>query len=442
MKSELYFVNLGLTYLFYMNNSYQSIRSSPRRSFLKKLAAGVGLSTLSVTPDSNAAPWPLAPLEGEAYWKQVRQQFGLRPGLIIMNAANLCPSPRVVSDAVYDGTQELDYDASFQNRKKYDELRHTLRTKLANYLHAELGEVTLTRNTSESNNTIVQGLPLKAGDEVVLWEQNHPTNLLAWQVQAKRHGFTVKVVSTPAQPTSPQDLIDPFLQAFTPNTKLLSFSHVSNSTGVALPNKLCQVAREKGILSMVDGAQSFGSTALNLPEMGCDFYTSSAHKWFMGPREMGILYVRKERIAELWPHVIGVGYDHYAPDDVERLSTLGQQDSAKLAAFISAVDFHEAIGQEAIAQRITTLASQLKEQLHTRFPQAKLITPVSEAMSGGVVVVQFPNQDNAQLFEQLYQQHQIACAPTGGLRFSPTVYNSPEEVDQVVEALATLVARE
>lgn len=423
-----------------MKNSYQpTSSSSPRRHFLKSMVAGIGLTALPIPFRSEASPLVSTALEGEAYWGQVRQQFGLRPKLILMNAANLCSSPRSVSEAVYAGTQDLDYDASFQNRAKFDDLRLELRTKLASYLNVNLEEITLTRNTSESNNTIVQGLPLKKGDEVVLWEQNHPTNLLAWQIQAERMGFTVKIVSTPENPASPQELIDPFVQAFTANTKLLSFSHISNTTGVALPNELCKLAREKGILSMIDGAQSFGSTVLDLQEIGCDFYTSSAHKWFMGPREMGILYMRKELVTDLWPHLVGAGYDGYAQDDIERLSVLGQQDSAKLAAFIKAVEFHEAIGQEVIAQRITMLASQLKEQLQKKFPQAKLVTPVSEDMSGGVVIVQFPDQDHAQLFGQLYEQYQIACAPTGGLRISPTIYNSLDEIVKVVDALSALV---
>jgi selenocysteine lyase/cysteine desulfurase len=423
-----------------MKNSYQP---TSRRRFLKKTLAGASLSALPVSlPAKDSLLFSADPVgEGEAYWQQIRQQFGLRPNLILMNAANLCPSPRAVSEAVYTGTQDLDYDASFHNRKKFGGLRTTLRSKLANYLNVSIEEITLTRNTSESNNTIVQGLPLKEGDEVVLWEQNHPTNLLAWQVQAKRTGFTVKVVSTPDNPASPQELIDPFVRAFTSRTRLLSFSHISNTTGVAMPNELCKIAREKGILSMVDGAQSFGSRKLDLAEIGCDFYTSSAHKWFMGPREMGILYVRQPLIAELWPHLVAAGYEKHALDDIERLSSLGQQDIAKIPAFSKAVEFHEAIGQEEVAQRISSLASQLKEQIQDRFPQAKLVTPAAKEMSGGVVIAQFPDQDHVQLFNQLYEQHQIACAPTGGLRFSPTVYNTPGEVNKVMDALSEVLVK-
>lgn len=425
-----------------MNATNQSSLSSSRRLFLKRTLAGASLSALpfSLRAKNSLLTLAYSVGEGEAYWRQIRQQFGLRPNLILMNAANLCPSPRAVSEAVYAGTQDLDYDASFHNRKKFGELRAELRSKLANYLNVSIDEITLTRNTSESNNTIVQGFPLKAGDEIVLWEQNHPTNLLAWQVQAKRTGFTVKVVRTPENPASPQELIDPFVQAFTSRTRLLSFSHISNTTGVAMPDELCKIAREKGILSMVDGAQSFGSRKLDLSAIGCDFYTSSAHKWFMGPREMGILYVRQPLVSKLWPHLVAAGYEKHTLDDIERLSSLGQQDIAKIPAFSKAIEFHEAIGQEQIAQRVSSLASQLKEQIQDRFPQAKLITPVAEEMSGGVVIAQFPDQDHAQLFNQLYEQYHIACAPTGGLRFSPTIYNTSEEVTKVMDALDTLIS--
>ncbi|MEO0334364.1 MAG: aminotransferase class V-fold PLP-dependent enzyme, partial [Bacteroidota bacterium] len=165
-----------------MKNSYSPSLASSRRRFLKKTLAGVSLSTVVTSLPAHASLRSLNSDENsEMYWEQVRQQFGLRPGLILMNAANLCPSPRAVSETVSSGMQDLDFDASFHNRKKFSDLRTELRQKLASYLNVEIGEITLTRNTSESNNTIVQGLPLKEGDEVVLWDQNHPTNLLAWQ---------------------------------------------------------------------------------------------------------------------------------------------------------------------------------------------------------------------------------------------------------------------
>lgn len=192
---------------------------------------------------------------------------------------------------------------------------------------------------------------------------------------------------------------------------------------------------------MIDGAQSFGSKAVDLRAIGCDFYSGSAHKWFMGPREMGILYVRKELVTELWPHLVGAGYDGHQLDDIERLSTLGQVDNAKLAAFTKAVEFHQMIGAEKIEQRIRTLANQLKEQVQNNFPQARLVTPVTEEMSAGVVIVQFPGQDHATLFKELYDQHQVACAPTGGLRLSPTIYNSPREITKVISAIDKLITR-
>lgn len=211
----------------------------------------------------------------------------------MMNAANLCPSPYPVIETVEQLTRDVDMDASFQNRGKFGELREKARTALAAHVGADPTEIAITRNTSESNNTVVNGLTLGAGDEVVIWDQNHPTNNTSWEVRAERMGFSVKKVATPPSPQSPEELVSVFADALSARTKVLSFTHVSNVSGVELPAKeLCRMARERGILTLVDGAQSFGAIHLDLHDMGCDFFSGSSHKWFVGPKEAGILYVR------------------------------------------------------------------------------------------------------------------------------------------------------
>ena len=151
---------------------------------------------------------------------------------------------------------------------------------MAKFIGVSKEEVTITRNTSESNSFVVNGLDLKAGDEVIIWDQNHPTNGIAWENRSKRYGFSVKKVSVPLAPTPSEELLNSFTKAITSKTKLISFSHISNTSGIALPAKaICAVAKEKGILTLVDGAQSFGMMDLDLKELGCDFYTASTHKW-------------------------------------------------------------------------------------------------------------------------------------------------------------------
>ncbi|MCB1018675.1 MAG: aminotransferase class V-fold PLP-dependent enzyme, partial [Acidobacteria bacterium] len=185
-----------------------------------------------------------------------------------MNAANLCPSPSAVAERVAELTADIDLDCSFQNRAKFAQLLEESRAKVAKQMGVTLDEIALVRNTSESNNIINNGVPLAAGDEVVLWEQNHPTNNVAWEVRARRFGITVKKVSTPAAPKSIDDLVEPFAQAIGPKTKVLSITHASNLTGVRLPAKeIITMAKGRGLYVHVDGAQSWGALNVNLREL-------------------------------------------------------------------------------------------------------------------------------------------------------------------------------
>ena len=382
--------------------------------------------------------------DDEALWQLVREQFAIRPGFTLMNAANLCPSPFPVSDAVVRYTRDIDTDASLQNRAKFDGMYEWASEALARYMGADADEVVITRNTTEGNNVVVSGADLRRGDEVVLWDQNHPSNNVSWDVQARRRGFTVIRVTTPIDPKSTYDLTAPFAEALTERTRVLSFSHVSNVSGVALPAKeLCAIASERGILTLVDGAQTFGSHVVNLHELGCDCYTGSAHKWFLGPKEGGILYVRRERAPEIWPLMVGVAWEERHALGARRFSTLGQRDDANHAAVGRTVEFLETIGNVPIEARVRSLATALKAAVAERIPAAEVLTPTGPVFSGGVVVFTVPGADLQAAFDRLYADHQVGCALMGTekqyLRFCPHIYNSMDEVHRVVEAVRSLV---
>ncbi|HEY7818716.1 MAG TPA: aminotransferase class V-fold PLP-dependent enzyme, partial [Vicinamibacteria bacterium] len=190
-------------------------REKSRRSFLTEVAAAA-----AVLPGAFRAPvakgsFAGSALDGEAYWGLVRAQFSFSEEKVPMNAANLCPSPRSVAERVTELTTDIDRDCSFNNRAKFEDLLESSRSKVAGQLGVSAEEIALVRNTSEANNTINNGISLEAGDEVLLWEQNHPTNNVAWDVRAKRFGLSVVRVSTPKVPRTAQDLIDPFVRAFT-----------------------------------------------------------------------------------------------------------------------------------------------------------------------------------------------------------------------------------
>lgn len=376
----------------------------------------------------------------ETYWDVVRNHFPFTEARVPMNAANLCPSIRAVSERVAELTRDVDVDCSFHNREKFAKLLEESRAKIAGQLGATADEIALVRNTSEANNIINNGLPLKPGDEVVLWDENHPTNNVAWDVRAARFGIAVKRVSAPAAPKRVDDLIGPFEQAITPRTRVLAITYLSNVSGIRLPVKqLCELARRRGLYVHVDGAQTWGALRINLRELGCDSYSASAHKWFLGPREVGLLYVRKERVPEIWPNTVAPGWGVDAEPDVvgaRKFESLGQREDARLAAMHTAAEFHEMIGPEKIEARVLELAGRLKSRIKDF--GLPLLTPLDSTMSGGVVVVRATADKGKQAYETLDRKWGIAGAATGGLRLCPHIYNTMAHIDKAAEGIQSV----
>jgi selenocysteine lyase/cysteine desulfurase len=347
----------------------------------------------------------------------------------------------MVNDAVEQAMRDVEGDVSSQNRSKYGAMLTELRQRLGGFLGADAGEIAVVRNTTEANNVIVGGVPLESGDEVVIWDQNHQTNNVAWDVRAARYGFTVRRVSVPPDPSDPGEILAAFERELTPRTRVLSFSDVSNMSGIRPPAaNLCRLGRDRGI--HVDGAQSFGLFDLDLHALGCDSYASSAHKWFMGPKEGGVLYVRAERIPDIWPGIVGVGWGSGGapPDGARKFETLGQRNDATIAGMAACLDFHEMIGQVLIQERVFELAARLKDQV-ARIPGAEAVTPRDPELSGGVVIFRFEGVSNGPLSSALYAEHRVAGASTGGMRLCPHVYNTFEDVDRAAAGLTELVPR-
>lgn len=376
----------------------------------------------------------------EQFWQLVKEQFTIDPRLIVLNAANLCPSPHSVRERLFQLSDDLNRDVSFQNRGKFSALRAEARQKIATYMGASADEIAIVRNTSEANSIIVGGLELTEGDEVVLFDENHPTNSVAWDVSAARYGFRVKRFSLSSPPESVEEVIDVVAGSLSANTKVLAFSEVSNVSGIRIPGKaVCRLAHERGIYVHVDGAQTFGALVVDLHEMGCDSYAASAHKWFVGPKEAGLLYVKQDRIDDIWPGVVGLGWGNEPQTTAagaRKFETLGQRDDAAIAAFGTTVDFLNLIGREKIEARVLELSKALKEEL-SLIPGVTLRTSMNPDLSGGVCISRLEGVDSRAVYSALYEKHGVVGAPTGGLRLCPHIYTTKADINKTVEAVRT-----
>lgn len=421
-----------------------------RRRFLGLAGVAVGASLGPLAAAERAFSRELGRLgplrrsrvpQDDGDWADVRAAFQLDKAT--MNTANLAPASAPARAALEAYTATVDRDPSFQNRGQFDTARRRTRERVAGFIGAEPGEVVLTRNTSEGNNFVVQGVDLGPGDEVLLTEHNHPSNREAWKVRSRRDGFEVTEVPVASPPSGPDELLADLQTATSDRTRVIAFSHVTNLGGCRYPaREICTWARERGILTLVDGAQTCGALALDLRDMSCDFYTASAHKWPCSPREVGLLYVRRESRGRLWPSVVSVGFREEG-DAPGRLEALGQRDDAAVAAFGSAVRFLQEIGAGAVEARVAALTDLLKEGL-TSLPGVRLYTPRDPAFSAGVVTFHMEGVDARRAFEWLYSERDIVGAPSGvedgGVRFSPHIYTSMEECRRAVAAVEEIVS--
>jgi isopenicillin-N epimerase len=413
-----------------------------RRDFTRLFAVG-GSAALFAHPEFAAAtPAPLATSLSpatDAFWDSVREQFVMPPDLAVINAANLCPSSRPVLEAMYGSTRDIDRDPSPNNRAKLYPAKEETRKRLASFLRVTPEEIIITRNTSESNNLVSSGLDLKAGDEVVIFHDNHPSNNVAWKEKAKRFGYTVTELPNPNPHPGPDYYIEAVKKGITSKTKVLAFTHLTSTVGDLMPAaEMCRVARERGVLSILDGAQSFGLLDVDLSVIQPDFYTGSAHKWPCGPKEAGVLFVSTRAQQRIWPSV----YSAYtgAVGLSKTFEGFGQRDDAAIVAFGETIAFQEKVGRANIEKRARELTQALITGLR-KIDGIQLWTHTAPERMAAVVSFLPGSLSVPKLSAALYERDKIACATRGGsdrggLRFSPHFYNTPAEIDRSLAAVA------
>jgi isopenicillin-N epimerase len=414
-----------------------------RRDFTRLLTLGGSAALLA---ESRLA-WP-APLQStperpdERYWGSVRDQFLMPRELAVLNAANLCPSPAPVLEAVYRNTKDIDNDPSFENRQKMQEGKEEARRLLARFLRVTPEEIVLTRNTSEANNLVSSGLDLKPGDEVLIFSDNHPSNGEAWRQKAKRFGYTISVINQPNPHPGADFYVDAVTRAITPRTRVIAFSHQTSTVGDMLPAAdLCRLARARGIFSLVDGASALGLIDLDLGAIQPDFYTGSAHKWPCGPKEVGLLYVNARAHQAIHPSVISAYPGAVGISRV--LEAMGQRDEPAIIGFGEALKFQDRIGRGVIEARSRALAQALIAGLR-KINGVDLWTHPDPSRSAAIVTFRPGSLDVRKLAAALYHNDRIGCATrTGsdrpGIRLSPHFYNTMAEVDRAVGAIGKYI---
>ena len=372
------------------------------------------------------------------------QDFGFSDNTVPMNAANLCPMPLAVIAAEARYARELDLDLSPATRGRIEALKEDARTRLAALLGTSADEIAIVRNTSEANNVIVQGMPLEPGDEIVLWDQNHPSNSVAWDVRAARSGCTVRRISVPTETGSMGEVIDFFLQALSDKTRVVSFTHISNITGFRTPvAEICAAIRQRkdNIHIHIDGAQTWGAVAFDLARVDCDSFCGSAHKWFMGPREVGLLFVRERHIGHIWPIIVSIpwGADaNAAPKGARKFDALGQRDDAAIASLGDAARLHETLTPAGVEKQSVSVAERLRAGLlDLALP---FVSSVNPQFSSSVIILKAAQDNAARLVTELLKDSGIITAAVGGLRMSPHVYNNADHVDRVITSVGRLRA--
>jgi selenocysteine lyase/cysteine desulfurase len=416
-----------------------------RREFARLLA--IGGAVPFVTPEiswAKSAKLPPTPSNpDEKFWLSVREQFVMPKELTMINAANLCPSSGPVLETLYRVTKDMDQDPSMENRAKLGDGREATRTQLAEFLRVTPEEIVITRNTSESNNLVSTGIDLKPGDEVLLTADNHPSNHTAWQEKAKRFGFTVIDVKVPSPHPGPEYYVEAFTKAITPKTKVISFTHLTSTVGDLFPAKeLCRLARERGILTLVDGAQSFGLFDVDLSDMQPDFYSGSAHKWPCGPKENGVLFINKTAQSKIWASIFSA---YPGRVGVSRtFEGFGQRDEPAMIAFGEALKMQTQIGRANIEKRSRELTTALIDGLK-KVDGVKIWTSPDPARRAAVLSFQPGSLDVRKLSAALYKNDHIGCATRGGqdrpgIRFSPHFYNTHADMDKAIAAIKRYVA--
>jgi selenocysteine lyase/cysteine desulfurase len=416
-----------------------------KRSFLKS-AGLIGLGSI-VEPGGltglieSVSNIPSAELaEDENFWKKIRAGYRLKPDYINLENGYYCILPLQVLESQIRHLREINYQGSYYMRTVQFENKRKMAAKIAELAGCPADELILTRNTTESLDMIIGGLDWKPGDEAVMAEQDYPSMLNMFKQVAARYGVVNKIVSVPNDPGSDEEIIKLYSDAITEKTKLLMICHMINITGHILPvRKICDMAHSRGVEVMVDGAHALGHFRFTIPELNCDYYGSSLHKWLSVPLGSGMLWVKKEKIRKIWPLIASGVTD---PDNILRLNQIGTQAVYTDLTVSEAIDYYNMLGPERKESRLRYLQHYWTDKVRN-LPDIILNTPSDFHRSCAIANVGVKGIKPGELGDILLKKYGIYCAPIDGAnvhgcRITPNVYTTTKELDTLVKALKEL----
>jgi selenocysteine lyase/cysteine desulfurase len=441
-----------------------------RRDFMKLCGAAAlgGVSALLLSGDAEARntletlkAGASKGLKDEAFWKLVRTQFVLTPGLIYMNTGTEGSMPRCVLSRIQSYCREFAANpyAAVIDSDQFNYFQTETRTNVGAFVGADEDEVVITANTTEGMAFVANGLDLQAGDEVLTTLHEHEAGICCWDILRDRRNVTVTQVPLPSPATSKDEIVAIFENAITPQTKVMSFCHINYTTGLRMPVKeLCQLAKDHGIISVVDGAHAIGMLNLNLHDLGCDFYACSPHKWLCAPPGTGVLYMWRDVQNLIWPTCTNI----YPPTPGYYSDTFqfrGQQSTPFFYCINDVMNLHTTIGEDRVQERILDLSAYLKEKISENWGADKIYSPSStdRDLCSGLVsfnpfddpydasktkTVLYGLKDNYQIVIRRVSFKDTASDTKSKsmLRVSTNIFNDYDEIDTMISAIKEIMA--
>ncbi len=423
-----------------------------RRQFLgaagKSAAAAMVLGTfnpmaakdaVASLKDYKGTPEELA--RDETFWFKVQQAYTVDRSLINLNNGGVCPAPAFVQDAMKKHWDFANKAPTYTMWQIQEPQREAVRERLAKAFGCDKEEVALTRNASEGLQICQLGIDLKSGDELLTTTQDYPRMITTWRQRERREGLVMKQFKIPVPAEDPDEVVSLFEKNITSKTKVILMCHVINLTGQILPvKKIVQMARKKGIPVIVDGAHALAHFNFKLSDLDCDYYATSLHKWLCAPHGTGLLYVRKNKIKDLWPMMAA---PKRMEDNIRKFEEIGTHPAAPYLAIAEALTFHQGIGAKNKEARLRYLRDMWAKRL-LKHDKVHLNTSLKPEFSCGLANVQIKGVDTRKIPPYMWKKHRIIVIPImhkeyEGLRVTPNVYTSPEEIDRFCEAMEHII---